>query len=127
MYNISIDLQKVSFNLSSRSISSIGKMVEIVRIHNQSYLEFRQIQKFNKFKPFTPSVAEAIANPNSLNKREVCLKWFKFAGDMALRSLRSTNLGIDLFKISNQKEMDYMSEFKVIYYRFKNEESLDQY
>jgi hypothetical protein len=43
MYEISLDLQQVNLNFTSKSIGSIGKFIEIVRIHTQGYLEFRQI------------------------------------------------------------------------------------
>ena len=41
IYEVQLQLQSVSFKLNSRNISSIGKLTELVRIHNQSYLEFR--------------------------------------------------------------------------------------
>ena len=126
IYEVQLDLQSVSFKLNSRNISSIGKLMELIRIHNQSYLEFRQIQKFNKFKPFLPPISQ-LAVLKSSEKKSVSLEWFRFAVRMAMKSRRSAKSGVDLFKLSKEKQADLLTEFKIIYYKLMSGEALDRY
>lgn len=63
----------------------------------------------------------------SSDKRTVCLEWLKFAAKMAIKSRRSAKSGVDLFKLSREKEADLLTEFKVIYYKLMSGETLDKY